>query len=291
MNAPPKNLPITYRGKTFRLFMTSRGPLHAKNHELRTLRFIPERFHKYITVVTGEEHRVCLAKKYPNLPPMWSTPSIIDSAAKKRSLVMSSYEEDYCILMNDNMSIHCHDSETGKFLVPTPELFRLHLRSFLDLCLSDEGFGGVALHAKAFSKQVLDSSLQKSALPEAYSKRINFIGGFFCIKKRITANSRFHLGRLDYYEDIDYSLQLLSLGFNTVKYLGMVFENPKAGFKTPHSDRTLAIRDRDRDLLISFFPEYARKRPPEKLRDDLNIDIYVKYTKAYQNAKTKRAIV
>jgi hypothetical protein len=90
---------------------------------------------------------------------------------------------------------------------------------------------------------------------------------------------------LNYYEDIDYSLQLLSKGHSTAKYLGLLFSHPNTKPTRQHSDRTSKVQDRDREKLISYFPYAVSKRPPEKLRDDLNIDIYVKYAAAVAHSK------
>ena len=286
----PSNSPITYKGKTFRLFMTSRGPQKADGR-LRALEHIPEHFHSMITLVTGAEHEKALRKNYPNLADFWKTPRHIDSAAKKRRLIMSSYEEDYAILINDDVTIHCFDEKTKRMVRPTEKLFKMHLKNFMDLAMSEEGFGGLSLHDRAFSKQTLDKKMKDLPFPDAYVVRTRFIGAFFCIKKKIVRSDLFHLGRLNYYEDIDYSLQLLKLGFNTCQYLGMVFSHPSTKPTPWHSDRTFEVRDRDRERLISFFPEAVRKRPPDKLREDLNIDIYVKYSEAYKNAPKKRRTI
>lgn len=275
---PPDNPSIVRRGERFRLFMTSRQC--TEEAPLRALEYIPRQFHKYITVVTGAEYHDIIRTKYPELATIWVTPDDINSAALKRTLIMSSYQEDHALLINDDVAVYCHCQKESRWVRPTYSQFGRHLASLMDVILSGE-FGGVSLHDRMFAKQITDKARLTRDFPDAYVKRISFIGAFFWIAKAIVRSKDFHLGRLNYYEDIDYSLQLLSLGHKTAQYTGMVFSHPNTKPTRQHSDRTAQVQSRDRERLISFFPHAVRMRPAEKLRDDLNIDIYVSYSKAF----------
>lgn len=274
---------ITFKGAKVGFYMTSRAC--KPDGTLRTLDFLPEFFHQHITVVTGEEYAEKVRAKYPTLQGVWVTGPEINSAASKRKLIMSTYKENLAVLINDDVTIHVYNEDTKRYVHPRngedgEHWFKHHLKAFLRL---SETHYGASLHDRAFSKQFLDGN------PGNYIRKNCFIGAFFFIKKSVARN-KMQLGRLNYYEDIDYSLQLLSQGFTTAQYVGMVFSHPSTKPTRQHSDRTASVQDRDREKLISYFPHAVRKRPPEKLREDLNIDIYVSYStawKAYHAEKNK----
>jgi hypothetical protein len=175
---------------------------------LRSLDHLPKTFHPYITVVTGEKYAESVAEAYPQLPAIWVTPDSINSAASKRKLIMSSYKEDYAILLNDDVTVHQYNAETKKFVRCDlfGSLFSQNLKQFLEVILSGK-YKGVSFHDRAFSKQLIDDRASK---PEDQMLVKNgFIGAAFWIDKEVARSSEFELGRLNYYEDIDYSLQLL----------------------------------------------------------------------------------
>jgi protein-tyrosine-phosphatase len=110
------------------------------------------------------------------------------------------------------------------------------------------------------------------------------VGAFFTYNRDFALN-KLELGRLQYHEDIDYTLQTLSMGYPVCQYLGILYEATTYKPRRHFIDRGVDVMVRDTELIKSYHPGVITdkvKYDPE----EMNINIDVKWAAAYKPKKT-----
>lgn len=243
----------------FRYFLTTRGL--NKDGGLLSLDHLPEWFHSYVTVVSAAENRSAILNRYPSVS-YWSSPDSVNTAARKRKFILEESPDDKFFIFNDEIRLSMLEPRTNKLVkcCSDPELFRYHILRMERL---SEDYVGFSAGPRLFSSGRITSG--KSV------QEIAFVGAFFRYHKKF-ATTQLKLARLDYHEDVDYTLQTLALGYKTATYIGIFYEARDHKPHRQYADRTSEIQVRDTARLMKFFPGIVS----EKAERDLEVsDTYI----------------
>lgn len=253
-------------------YLTTRGL--NKDGELFVMNYLPESFHERITVVSSKANKSGIKKKYPLVNYLVS-PDEINTAAKKRKWVIENAKHKKAFLLNDEMSVNVQVIQNKTPVYRNPKLFEKEFFKHIErLETLTENYVGVSLAQKLFidaSKDVIQNKI---------------IGGWFHYNKKF-ATSKLELARLDYYEDIDYTLQALSQGYKVVSYTGLCYSARTNKPRRQHSDRTELIQIRDTKRIMDLHPGIVSEKQNIDLKTQ-DISINVKWAKAY---KPKRKVL
>ena len=255
----------------FKYFLTTRGLSKHNNNRILSLESTPDWFHPYVTIVTAKSEIKALKEKYPTVS-FWASPEEINSAALKRKWIFENAPEDIkdFVLMNDEMRLSI--SLNGKIATINSKEgsaeFKKHLLRFEELSSRYVGFSA---GTRSFNNQNIADG------KEIVENRL--VGAFFHYNRKF-ALAKLKLGRLNYHEDCDYTLQTLSQGYKTGNYLGILYEGRTHKPRRYFTDRTREVQLRDSAKLLKWFPEAVSvKEDYDEMEQDM--DLSIRYSKAY----------
>jgi protein-tyrosine phosphatase len=253
----------------FKYIMTTRFGLNDKGI-IRSLEFMPPWFHPFVTVASAAANKAAIKAKYPTVKYM-TTPDWVNTASAKRKYIFETVDTAVkdIVLINDETAYYVvlKNGKVGK-PVDYPDDFRRHLVRFEEL---SRGYVGFSVHTRLFSNTAIDKKV------EVVENK--FIGSFFKYERKF-ALEKLKLGRLNYHEDVDYTLQTLSLGYKTANYVGILFANRTNKPRRHLNDRTLEVQKRDSAKLKSFFPHAVEdKEDYDPVEQDM--DLKIKWSRAY----------
>src|ERR1035437_6613960 len=193
-------------------YLTTRG-LNDKG-VIRFLESTPLWFHRRIVVVSAKENKAAILGKYPKLKGFWSSPAHINTAASKRKFIFEESTVEDFVLVNDELNLVAVDFETGKTSTPlaNPALFKERIAEFESLLGKYAGFSAMP---RLFSNTFL-------AKGERVAEN-RFVGAFFHYNRKF-AVKYLDLAKLEYHEDVYYSLKAMSLGAVIANYCGLLYQ-------------------------------------------------------------------
>lgn len=252
-------------------YLTTRG-LNDKG-VIRSLDATPTWFHRKIVVVSGKENKSAIMEKYPNLQNYWASPSSVNTAAAKRKFIFTNSEVDNFVLMNDELVLSVVDFDTKKTYTPlsNPKLFKKNLAEFESLVGKYAGFSAMP---RLFSNTVIEKGLRVV--------EHKFVGAFFHYNRKF-AVEHLDLARLNYHEDVYYSLKAMSIGALIAQYAGFLYQATTHRPRRHFIDRTTEVQERDTKILMEAFPKVVTlKKDYDPVEMDSNIN--VKWRATYDNS-------
>lgn len=226
----------------YRIYIPTRGRI---DHQI-TLRKLPTYIHKKVTLVCPKSEARALREAYPDVDVV-GQPNEIKTIAAKRAWIACelsrSKEEPFWFQADDDLSFYVFDHAIDKHRVCSEENERLQ-RKFWLATLPDlvYRYDSVGIGTKAF------------ALPGGVKENYH-LGFFFGMSQHATKSLKWN--RISLYEDIDYTLQLLKLGFQ----IGITYDvslsqraAESAGGLTETGERDAKKIEKALELLIQFHP-------------------------------------
>ena len=256
----------------FQYYLTTRR-LNSEGGIL-SLDYVPESFHPFVTVVSGEEFEKPITEKYPKLGGYWSNPDDVTTASGKRKWIHDNSPVDDFFLINAETRFYTEVGE-GKARVARnePDHFFRNVRRMEDLT---NYYVGVAANQKPFSGGLLKSA---SMLRENY-----VISAWFYWNRKF-AQEHIEFDRVNYLDDCDYVLQSLYKGYRVCNFAGILYEHRTNVPQRQFADRTESVQERDTKRLIKMHPECVSRKPGYDPVNE-NIGVNIKFAKAYQPKKS-----
>lgn len=206
-----------------------------------TLSNLPSKLHKQITLVCPEDEDEILRIIYPTITVVAQPHPM--SIGEKRAWIFQELAKDvdFAWQLDDDL----------RFKVVVHDYFRKPTEDQLF-----EGFQTVESYSEQYDVLGLGTSYMA---PKGGVKENYHLGFAFGFSKR--ARASLEMNRMDVFEDIDYTLQMLRKGIPLAVCYDVVVEQKEAdatGGVT--EERDLGMIERDFEMLQSFHPDYVKRK-------------------------------
>jgi hypothetical protein len=216
---------------------------------------LPKYLHKHITLVCPAEEVKALKKNYPTVN-VYPQPEFITSLYKKREWMMTVLGKlhKFTFMFDDDLYFYVFNGEKHTVASSEKEKTKEFWSKTLPaLC---KKYACVGLGTKAFA-------------PKGGVKENSHLGFAFGMSQK--AVKKIVWGRLRYYEDIDYTLQLLKGGVRLALTYDMAVAQRKADAPGGLSnERTREAAQKSFRKLLKLHPDVVKEKPPSAAHPDSN---------------------
>lgn len=236
--------------KSYHIYIPTRG----RTTEQLTLSRLPKYIHDRVTLVCPLKEAKTLRKNFPTVEVL-AQPDSIQTIAAKREWIMKQSPHKFAIMMDDDLYFYVFNGE--RHTVPSAEN-KEHVRKFWTKTLPKlcKKYHSIGFGTKAFAP--------KGGIKENY--HLGLVLGFD--KKAVKA---IEWNRIAFYEDMDYTLQLLKKGIAIAVTYDMAIAQRKAdapGGLT--GERTREAAKASLKKLLKLHPDVVKEKPPSASHPDSN---------------------
>jgi hypothetical protein len=235
-------------------------PTRGRTTSQLTVERLPEYMHKHVTLVCPRDERKALKAAYPGVN-VARQPDDITTLSRKRQFIMEELAAEdgnkYAFMMDDDLYFYVFNGEKHVVAGSDPKAEkRFWLRNMVELC---DKYRVVGLGTKAFAP--------KGGVKENYH-----LGFAFGMHR--SAVKKVEWNRMRYYEDIDYTLQLLKKGVRIGLTYDMALAQRKADAPGGLSgERTREAAQKSLRKLLKLHPDVVKEKTPSKNHPDSNTRI------------------
>lgn len=228
----------------YRIFIPTRGRTTSQ----LTVENLPKNLHDKVVLVCPKDERKALQANYPTVSVIAQPPSVTTLSRKRQWIAEHARSErvPFWFQMDDDLKFYVWQGEQHVRFNRSPALVKKFFTSTLPALISE--YKVVGFGTKGF------------ALPGGVKENYH-LGFVFGMESKV-ALEKIEWNRIELYEDIDYTLQLLKKGERIAVTYDVVVEQRKANASGGLSrERSSDLEKRCLEKLISLHPGIVQRKP------------------------------
>lgn len=245
-------------------------PTYRRADRQVTWGYIPEYWREHVTFVLDaeDEHRMRLNAEFSTAT-FWRVPEHVTTIAKKRAFILENTRYSKILMLDDDLFFDARaDGRLTRATTTQTHLALLEMDATLD-----------RLAHAAFSASRGNNRLRPGWQNE--NTRAMYALGF----KPAIVRAECELGRIEFREDFDYTLQLLRKGYPNAVYADLAMDQ---SYNTPggcRDQRTVAASDAAAEQLAELHPGFVRVVEKDYDKSTKRKEVVVQWKKAYQSSR------